>query len=678
MKSLKIKSAVCLFAVTALLSGCREYIDESTRYTFTGHTIASFLESHEDVYGSFVEILDRSGRLSLMKAYGQYTCFAPTNDAIAQFLLEQDSIYQASLSDENLNDVIWTGVTSPELSELSDSMCRVIANTHIIPQVYTTLDLERDIIPTKNMNDRYLSLSYKTDENNFSVLVVNGNGRVIARDEEVENGVVHTLDAVLNPSANTLPTQIERHKYFHIMSEAIKATGYDDLLQSYVDPNYTDGNLTALGSGGSGQTPYPSQRYLGFTAFIEPDSVFFEAGIENLEALIEACEKWYPDADASAPLTSPDNPVNQFVGYHFLDRNLPYSRLVCYNLRTNRWYSEDDYFDTSDRNEFYETMGQRTLKLTMPRSMVTDNTVRNTIFLNWYYRESDEVPSYLQQFMNTKVYGPNEFKELCKEYADFDGNALNGTIHPINQIFLYNEPAMAGRVLNMIVRIDFAGLCSELANNDIRWNGLERYGTGELFIPHGYCKNMKVYSDESRIFIYAPVSAWGSHQGDEMMGFSSYDFSYKLPSMPAGTYEIRFGWAVGPNRGIVQFYFDDEVTGIPVDLRYGSEDPRIGFVTDTDTDDNGLQNDKEMKNRGYLKGPVAMCGNNPEQRGRDHTHIMRRVVTTKFLTEGDHWLRFKNVFENDDGTAQFMHDYVEIVPLGYIRDESIPIEEKRL
>ena len=126
MKALKIKIAtlVCLCALT--LTSCSEQIEETSRYTFTGHTIASFLEEHSDVYSSFIHILDRGGRLSLMKAYGQYTCFAPTNEAIARFLHEQDSIYKASLEDDNPNDIIWTGVTSPELSELSDSMCKVI------------------------------------------------------------------------------------------------------------------------------------------------------------------------------------------------------------------------------------------------------------------------------------------------------------------------------------------------------------------------------------------------------------------------------------------------------------------------------------------------------------------------------------------------------------------------
>ena len=138
MKHNILKHIALAVAIVCTMGGCREYIDEGSRYTFTGHTIASFLEEHEDVYSNFIEILNRGGRLTLMKAYGQYTCFAPTNDAITRFLFEQDSIYRASLVDDNPNDIVWTGVTSPELSELSDSMCKVISQTHLLNAVYLT------------------------------------------------------------------------------------------------------------------------------------------------------------------------------------------------------------------------------------------------------------------------------------------------------------------------------------------------------------------------------------------------------------------------------------------------------------------------------------------------------------------------------------------------------------
>ena len=74
---------------------------------------------------------------------------------------------------------------------------------------------------------------------------------------------------------------------------------------------------------------------------------------------------------------------------------------------------------------------------------------------------------------------------------------------------------------------------------------------------------------------------------------------------------------------------------------------------------------------------MTMYAYNNSENARDNAKIIRKVITTKYLGEGDHWLRFKNVYENSTNTTQFMHDYVEFVPLSYIRDESIPIEEKR-
>ena len=674
MKALKAKAALLICAVAMALTGCQEYIDESSRYTFTGHTVASFLESHEEVYSSFIEILKRGGRHNLVKAYGQYTCFAPTNDAVARYLFEQDSIYKASLVDDNPNDIIWTGVTSPELSELSDSMCKVIAQTHLIPDVYLTMNLESDIVPTMNMNDRYLSISYANDENGHSILIINGSGKVIARDEEVENGVVHTIDAVLSPSTNTLPRQIEEHAYFHIMSEAIKATGYDNMMQEYKDDSYTEGDKMAVNIDDNSQVPYPANRYLGYSAFLETDSIFFEAGIFNVNDLAAKCADWYPHSDPSAPYTSPENPLNKFVGYHLMDRKLPHSRLVCYNLRTVHWYSEDDFYDNSDRKEYFETLNKRLLNVTMPRSLVDDSKTRNTVFLNWYHEPNSPV----EDIINVKVYSTDEFRNLDSLYYDFNPDALNGTIHPIDKILIYDEDVMAGRVLNTTVRIDFSSLLPELTNNNIRWNGFTHTSQGEIFIPHTYCDNLKIYSSETRHYILDPHTGWGNYQGDEMMSQDSYDIAYKLPPMPAGTYEIRFGYTAYYKRGVAQFYLDGEVTGIPVDLTITTDHPMIGFVPDAQTDDDGVQNDKEMKNRGYMKGPNtfydygAKGGN-----ARDHNQIIRKVVTTKYLSEGEHWIRFKNVDENATSTTQFMHDYIELVPVSYVRNESIPVEEKR-
>ena len=671
MKRIRFKNLAMAAIAVLALGGCRDEIAESARYTFKGHTIASFLEENEEMYSSFIEILRRGGRLSLMKAYGQYTCFAPTNEAIDRYLFEQDSIYWATLNDEN---PVWTGITSPELSELSDSMCKVISQTHLLPAVYLTTDMEGDIIPTMNMNDRYLSLSYDVDENNLNVLLINGNGKIIGKDEEVENGVVHTIAQVLNPSTNTVPTQIEKHEYFRIMSDAIKATGYDDQLQLYKDETYTDGDKKEESIYKTQLVPYPENRYFGFTAFLETDSVFYAEGIYNLEDLQTKCAEWYPEADVNAPLTSPENPLNQFVGYHLLDRNLAYSRLVCYNIKPHsNFSSEKDFLKTTDRHEFIETMNGKLLKITMPRSVPS---LQSTILLN-YYRGKEAAPADVEKIMNVKIYAPDEFRDMDTTYLEFTPNALNGTIHPIEKVLIYNEDVMAGRVLNMMIRFDASSLCSELVNNNIRWNYFTHTSDGEVYLPHTYCKNIKVYSEETMHYYLSPHTSWCNYQGDEMMTLDAFDFAYKLPPVPAGTYEIRMGYTANTLRHVVQFYVDNEVAGIPVDLRITTDNPNIGYVLDSKTEDNGIQNDKEMKNRGYLKGPNSFRGYNETDIARDLSNIVRKVVTTKYLGEGEHWIRFKNVNEADDGKAQFMHDYFELVPVSFLRNEDLSLNEKR-
>ena len=193
----RLRHLLFVLLTVLILSSCHEEIDTSLRYTFRGETVASVLLGSPDLYSDFTYILERSGRLSMLKAYGTYTCFAPTNDAVCRFLVEQDSIWRESLKPGSKREV-WTGITSPVLEELSDSMCSVIAGTHILMKKMATFDLGGDVVPERNLCDRYLTLSFDVDENLRGVLLING-AQIIEGDQEVENGILHTVGGVFKP-----------------------------------------------------------------------------------------------------------------------------------------------------------------------------------------------------------------------------------------------------------------------------------------------------------------------------------------------------------------------------------------------------------------------------------------------------------------------------------------------
>ena len=69
-------------------------------YSSVRLTAAGFIEADEAQFSDFKTILERSNYLSMLKTYGHYTVFAPTNEAIRQFLQENDYASLDALPDE--------------------------------------------------------------------------------------------------------------------------------------------------------------------------------------------------------------------------------------------------------------------------------------------------------------------------------------------------------------------------------------------------------------------------------------------------------------------------------------------------------------------------------------------------------------------------------------------------
>ena len=661
-----MKRILYILAIALSILACTDEIDKSNRFTFTGETIADFLLNRSDKYSHFTDILKRSNLLGLLSTYGQYTLFLPDNAAVERYLREQDSIYWAT---KDSPIFVNTGITSPDIEELSDSMAVIIARSHLLNLAYHTADMGEGALPTRNFNNRYLGINYDVVGEKFYIMV-NNKSAIIDGDNEVENGIIHIVDKAINPVEMNVPQLIASCDFFSIFNEALNVTGFKDSLALDLDMSYIWDPTATAGVG----TPsyYPKLKYHKYTGFIETDDVFNTNGIYALADLKVFAEKWYGTEDRDNT-QSPRNALHKFVSYHFLNREIPYNGIVYHGISApNIFDPEDIMLPNTDRCDYYETMQGRLMKVIKPMSTPDGQN----IYIN-YSKRALPYNIEMHPHVNVRVIPMTEFVHSDEKYAKFDQMAANGTIHPIDKILIYNEDEMVGNILAERIRIDIASLLPELSSNGLRYLGYNEDGTF-LAIPDGYSSNMKV-----RGGLVQYLSIEHCYCRDYMIFNGQYDVSLRIPPMPARTYEIRFGYknqgssnggeSDNKNQGMsmVQVYIDGKVASRAEDFGISNLHIRKGAVPDEQTYDNGVENDKLMRNLGYMKAPDCyyVYTGNKKIVARESARHTRCIVARQHWSEKEHWIRFRSV---GDRLQALLLDYIELVPLNIINDPTKP------
>lgn len=628
-----------LFPLTALLfAGCVDNDDDVpvNYYASTKLTAAEFLEERPEQFSEFIGILKRTPYFSMLSTYGnystagllKYTLFAPNNDGIERYLKRH-------------------GYNS--IDDIPAATCDTLARTHIIKKgdFYTT-DLAEGALPEMSMNDSYIVLSSDSDATNGNKIIyyINKNAQMIEYNDSVTNGVVHVLDNVITSSSLLLADKIEEDPQLTIFSEALRMTGMADSLAKDEDETYTIGNdsvatgvMVRCTSGSALYTRsfWPEKRYFRYTAFVEPDSVYRAHGINNLEDLKAYAKQVY---DATYPqdagLYDDDpkdrrNPLNRFVSYHLLNRIGHYNSWVqSGDLREHCWYTS-----ISDPEEFYETM--------CPGTIMRFAGPSDGLFIN---RKGLQKRFTVR---GVKVLSPSES-------GTTDQSAQNGVYHYLDDILAYTTE-VRDVVLNCRIRVDATTLSPDFMN----CNGRGRYGEDILTgFKNGYISNWKV-SDETYVGVHSDVGYWNSYCANAVCVSGLFDVSFKLPPVPSGTYEVRLGYTVGEERGVIQVYLNNEPCGIPVDLRVYGPDPTIGWVEDTDDPEENMANDKAMHNRGYMKAMDSYRPWDADGPLRNNNWNLRRILTTQYLDESkSYYLRIRQVLDDSDRYWSF--DYIELCP----------------
>ena len=278
MKSIciKIKSLASLLLLAGMTSGmlftfqsCKEDLSESDYAIAEKQTITDYLSENDD-FSLFKAVLDRvplgrkegaSPLSAVLSGRGNYTVFAPSNDAI--------NAYLQSL-----------GLTS--VDQLDDEQASLIACSCIIDNgdesAYESAEFPTSVAAfgKSDLNDRTITCEQKVDETtNDTYYLLDGTSRVVKFDIELSNGYLHEMGDVIAPSNEMVPDLIKTADNMTVMGALLFATGWDEKLTDYIDLEYENAeHEVSVKLPNLATFPVAQHRYLGYTGLVETDDVF--------------------------------------------------------------------------------------------------------------------------------------------------------------------------------------------------------------------------------------------------------------------------------------------------------------------------------------------------------------------------------------------------------------------
>ena len=705
-------TAALLFVFAVLLVACTENISMEDRYTQTENTIITYLEKHDSTYGEYLRILgevnvsrrSKSTLYQLLGARGHYTVFAPTNQAIQEYL---DTLWRKGI----ITQPSWDGFT--EVAKY-DSILKVIAFNSILdggdettPYLTSTFPDDGDEFPIPNMNDRRIRICI--NKVNPDSIYVNGvrdsktnqiiSGSLISlknRDIPAVNGYIHAVETVIAPSNETLGdlmTNIiaSNEEGYLVLAKMLQACHMLDTLMKVKDEKYEDIMLNAELNSQPWKIPseptvstLPEHRKFGYTIFAETDAFWEQAlgkkpkdiTMNDIRQYIQS-NNLCPDGIDDDNYTSVDNALNQFLTYHMLPMRIPQNKLVMhYNERGYTYGTTNSA--TIPVFEYYCTMGKRRL-LKIYESKETSGVV----YLNRFPKlKNGRHENYHEAYCDPD-------KEGVAINADHLTDLVNAIIYPIDRPLAYiNETR--DNLMKERIRFDAASMFPEFMNNDIRGDRVGQAKNLRVAITYDavykYLNDAYLYDGCKFNYLSGFKMAWNNYQGDELNIIGNYEMVFRLPPVPrSGTYEIRYLVGAGSSlRGVCQVYFghnkdansfplDNMVAqGIPLDLRMGglvratpagSYPSIVGWEEDTEDDDYNAEVEKKMRANGFMKAPasyICYSGGTDRVARIVPTSVRRIIITQRMEPDEIYYIGFKNVL--DDDQLQFYMDFLEYCP----------------
>ncbi|MDD4921886.1 MAG: fasciclin domain-containing protein [Bacteroidales bacterium] len=273
------KSLVTVLACMVILNlfSCKDPLNDNLRLEQDSNTIMVYLETHPS-YSILAKALKEVKLAPQLNVYGTMTLFAPT-----------DSAFQKLLDRRGLSDI----------SEMDSVELRKILLYHLYAKKFESGNFISGSLPSSTVEGDFIQMDIS---NGIKNTVLNGSVNVGTLNIQASNGVVHSIDDVLEPPSQTLYEWLKDQPEYSIMLQAFEATGNDSTI---LDKMAYDSINLSFGK--------PSVKWR--TVFLETNSVLAAYDIHSFE---ELAAKYSNTGD----YTNPADSLNLFVRYHCLEKKI--------------------------------------------------------------------------------------------------------------------------------------------------------------------------------------------------------------------------------------------------------------------------------------------------------------------------------------------------------------------
>lgn len=670
------------FLLASVLSGCMDSDDVGESYrTFEGEMVSSYVSGREDLK-EFEKALRIAGAYELLESYGKYTCFVPNDEAMEKWYVAMG---------KRLEQMDMADVREMVYYQLIDGQANAV-------DAYMTEDFPEGSFPVQNMLGRYLTASVQSGSGVWGIKTGDEYADIVNPNNEMLNGVVHVTDRVLEGNNDMLPDFVANNPRYSIFGQALLATGWRDSMMVLEDASYeaplstTLPNGSEVGSSSTGYYQWPKTKKFLYTCFAESDSIMFlREGIRDLDGLRAYAKQVYPEGADIEDETDPRNSLHKFVGYHLYDVQRPKNKLVInkYYVAMHDWFTwYDQICDEEYRVEQYYVSMQPNMLLYVQNANIVDkdnSSAKGVPVLNCHYTPYN--PLYTSAMTMQDSYGGKPIVRILNGEAD--QYCQNGVLHGLNNMLVYSDEIKAD-VFHRRIRMDVRTFLSEGVNNSVIYDGDKGYNWYITGFPDGYFKNVRFTSNNTTYLMYEGCTPHDYLHGDHFWLSGNFDFTIKVGPIPKGSYEVRLSFATNTTKGaVVQAYLDGMPCGIPIDSRMAAYSGDTGWIQDwlaiqesgssrfagmgeSEEDPYGLENDKNLRNHGYMKAPNCYVGTNYHNLAYGDNLTARNVDTrlrkilniVNWTEDGTHELRLVAMRAGD-----FDVDFIEFMPTDLLENE---------